>query len=110
MACIEGEITWLQANRPGIKIIVVNTPPWNQINCYGDERVLIAQYNAAYLNLPTQYGVSLVDVWTGAVQSDGWAVPPLMSGLCGTHPGLFQLPNAGWYFFMGQVVNALRAT
>ncbi len=108
MACIEGEIAFLQSYRPGIRIIVVNTPPWNEINCYGDTRTLIAQYNSAYLSLPAQYGVTLVDVWTGAAQSDGWAVPELMSGPCGIHPGAFQIPNPGWYFFMGQIVSALR--
>jgi|ERR1039458_5375924 hypothetical protein len=109
MACITGEITYLQSHRSGIKLFIVNTPPWNQINCYGDQRDLISQYNNAYLSLPDQYGVTVVDVWTGAVQSDNWAIPELMSGPCGVHPGQNQTPNAGWTFFMSQIVNAMSA-
>ena len=108
MACITNEIIYLQSHRPNIRLFIVNTPPWNQTNCYGDQRDLISQYNDTYLSL-TAYGVTLVDVWTGAVQVDGWAVPELMSGPCGVHPGQNQTPNAGWTFFMSQIVSAISA-
>lgn len=109
-ACIVAQINWLLGNRPGIKVVVANTPPFAQDNCYGDYRAVIAAYNALYAQLPSQYPpsqVKLVDIWTGAVDDDGWGNPALLSGPCGIHFGQSQTPSPGWTFFMGQISAAV---
>jgi hypothetical protein len=109
MACVIEQINWLLANRPGIKVVVANVPPWNEDNCYGDYRAPIAAYNALYATLPSQYpgSVVLADVWSDVVQEDGWAWPQDMAGPCGIHPGQPGQNNAGWTAFMAQVKQAI---
>lgn len=106
-ACMVGQIEWLLANRPGIKIYVANTPPMAEENCYGDYREQIEAYNAVYDQLASDYPVTLVDVWSGIVQADGWAIPDDMDGPCGIHFGQPGQLNPGWAFFMGSVKDAI---
>ena len=104
MNCMNTTISLLQARNPDLRVIVVNTPPFTQDNCYGDFRTQIALYNAAYSDPTIGFAANhphtkVADVWTPAVQPDGWAYPQYMQGPCGIHPGDEQVWSASWAHF-----------
>ncbi len=109
VSCVEDEITWLEANRPGIRIVVANVAPFGEGNCYGDFREQIAEYNALYAGLPGEYGITLADISSVITQPDGWAILSYMDGLCLIHQGQFQQLNDGWTFFMDQIIAAIQS-
>jgi hypothetical protein len=90
-ACLQAQVAWIQAQ--GMSAVLVNVSPWNQntLGCHRkvpDPRPAIAAYNSIFPTLaPT-----VVDEWRAAIQrmplqEYGWAIPDLMSGPCGIHPG-----------------------
>jgi hypothetical protein len=110
-SCLRGQISWLQQYRPGIHVVLASVSPMSLGNCDGDYRELIAAYNLAYGALVAQEGhsVRLADITTAITQPDGWALESFMDGPCLLHPGQPGIPNAGWSFFMGQIVAAMAA-
>lgn len=109
MATIEGELAWLASERPHAAVYVANVPPFDENNCYGDFRQAIAEYNAAYAELPAAWDVAIVDLHTAITQQNGWAWPPEISGPCGIHFGQFDEMSLGQAFFMGQIKSKLAA-
>ncbi len=106
MACMNLSIAYLVGRNPSIKIVVVNTPPWRQNNCYAaDPRQVIAAYNAAYVDPVTGLAaawpgvVTVADAWSLIAGPDGWAIPNLMVGYCGTHPGVAYQWSVAWQNF-----------
>ncbi len=118
MACIRQTITTLTLRNPAIKIVVANTPPWGEDTCDGqDPRATIAAYNAAYADASTGLeasyrNVKVADVWTPAVQDDGWAIPQYMQGSCHIHPDIANQWTSSWshfsYTYDQLVMSALR--
>jgi hypothetical protein len=107
-ACIGQQLVWLQLNRPGIKIVLATVAPFSMGNCYGDYRSAIKSYNSAYQSLSASYGIRLVDISSAITMPNGWALESFMDGACLIHPGQPGIPNAGWTFFMGQVITAMN--
>ena len=105
MACVYQAIQLILHKNPNMKILLSNVPPWCQstVPGYGDKRQIIATYNAAYQLVPQAYPqVTVVDMWTMTVQSDGWALPNVIDGALGYHFG----PN-GQYEVMGIIRHAV---
>lgn len=114
MNCMYTTLSLLQSRNSAVRIVVANTPPWTQWNpCLnngqgGDNDPSIATnieaYNAAYadpvngLEAKFQH-VMVADVWTPAVQPDGWAYPQYMQGPCGIHPDQAETWSASWDHF-----------
>lgn len=107
-ACLGQQIAWLQLNRPGIQVTIATVAPMSLGNCDGDYRIPIAQYSVAYRSLAESYGVSVADISTAITEANGWANEAFMDGDCKIHPGLPGIPNAGWSFFMGQIIAAMN--
>lgn len=105
MACVEQAVQMALQKNPRMKVLLSNVPPWgaSTLAQYGDKRPLIAAYNAAYPLLAQRYAqVSIVDMWSPTVQTDGWALPNVIDGPLGYHFG----PN-GQYEVMGIIRDAV---
>lgn len=97
LTCLQGTVSDLLGRKPTLKIVVLTTPPWTQLNtCTGTDNSpsvpgLIESYNAVMPSLQTQWphNVRVLDAFTPFqdAQHDGWADPNLMGGPCGIHPG-----------------------
>jgi len=100
IACMESMISFLIGENPNMLVLVSNVPPIGMN--VGDFRLLVQQYNAAYLTLPPLYpnNVKLVDMWTPMVDTNGWALMNMFKD--GVHFG----PN-GQDVVMGTIRDAL---
>lgn len=99
MNCMRRTVELLLARNPSLRLVLVNTPPWGQGNCYGDARGAIDAYNVAYQSEPWPAHVKVADAYTPMVGSDGWADPKWEHGACLIHPDQQFTWSPAWEHF-----------